>query len=69
MLAGGISNGPSGRRGKLGSKGSAKIWPRDKERFGLYSRPFTKIQDFLWLGMVDDAQESGSQMLLRCCIG
>ena len=50
----GIFKGPSGSKGRLGSKGLTRIWPRDREPPGVYSHPRTKIQVFLCAGIVDE---------------
>jgi hypothetical protein len=57
----GIFKGPSGSKGRLGSKGLTRIWPRDREPPGVYSHPRTKIQVFLCAGIVDELGEGPSQ--------
>jgi len=53
----GTFNGPSGSKGRLGSKGFTRIWPRDNEPPGVYWQPRTKIQVFLCAGIVEGCSQ------------
>jgi hypothetical protein len=61
----GIFKGPSGSKGRLGSKGLTRIWPRDREPPGVYSHPRTKIQVFLCVGIMDELGGGSSQPLWK----